>query len=524
MNVVLPNSRVDQIIRLVSDPPQDGGQVASIQSALRDVGTWPISDLDQLIRASSELDLSASGTDHALQSVLQSIASRWIEPSQKVGSGPSEIPALIAGLGKLYAAAPPSSAVRNYALRLLSLGGSSDSLRAFARWCIDDPPRHESSLGLAFAPLFRLPQPNFAALFPELLDGVQHRSLAAAILDLANHAFTSGTETRHPAEPRRIAIDALLGALVDRLSALENSVTDAPPAQRQQVIGESVAIAVSACRTLGLLGEQSARPNLRRACALKHRRIRAEAAGALALLGDPDGVSALIGLAEWPVSRLRALAYADELDLLDQIDPRYRSESARAEGELAAWLAEPTQFGIAPSSMELVDQRELYWPGYREPRTCFLFRFAYATPDGSWSNVGIAGPVAHATSAPLEDRSHDEIYALFAGWHAAHDDIYEMDWRSWTAHQKESLARRQAEWEEREYQDLQPVLRGSFFGDEFAVATGRAKNVWGYLIWGARESFWLPDNQHKLSADLAYCIFKGQKLLAQFNPEFELHG
>src|SRR5439155_25590943 len=127
------------------------------------------------------------------------------------------------------------------------------------------------------------------------------------------------------------------------------------------------------------------------------------------------GVNELVALAAEPVARLRVLAYADEVGIRDKIEPQFATPEARAEAELCVWLAEPTQYGVPPTSCELVDRRRLHWPGFDDPVECFLFRFQYAlTIEGegerSFSNIGIAGPVAHAFIADLGDLSPDDIY------------------------------------------------------------------------------------------------------------------
>ena len=74
-----------------------------------------------------------------------------------------------------------------------------------------------------------------------------------------------------------------------------------------------------------------------------------EAAASLARLGEEAGVETLIALAAEPVVRLHALAYADELDLTDQIDSDYMTDVAKAEGKLALWLSHEQQMGIPPT-------------------------------------------------------------------------------------------------------------------------------------------------------------------------------
>jgi hypothetical protein len=253
---------------------------------------------------------------------------------------------------------------------------------------------------------------------------------------------------------------------------------------------------------------------------LKHRRIRAEAAAALAQLGDPHGIAELVQLAQWPVSRLRALAFAEELGALDQIDPSYQTEVARAEGQLAAWLAEPAQFGVAPIELELVDQRELYWPGYDQPQTCYLFRFMYPTQQGTWSNVGMAGPAPLAASAGLEHLRPERVYALYAGWQTTHDEIYEVELMKLSPERRDEIDRLALALQQRGCRDVQPVCAGKFFGDEFLVATAHRGDQRGHVIGNRREWLFLADDAQQLTSELAYALFKGQKLLASFNPEY----
>ncbi len=80
----------------------------------------------------------------------------------------------------------------------------------------------------------------------------------------------------------------------------------------------------------------------------------------------------------------------------------------------------------APHEMELIDSRTQYWPSYEEPRDCYLFRYTYIVPSGQLSNVGIAGPLTCAFNSDLANLPPDDIYAVFAGWQAEHEDIYEV--------------------------------------------------------------------------------------------------
>ncbi len=521
MNISSSSPRVSKIVFLVGDSSRDRNQLSALKAALVELAAWPIAEVHELLERLQSVDVSSKVVLLAIESILQAIAPRFLSRSQVVEHRQAEIDELIDVLDAWYLRLSPDSASRNYVLGILAAGGSAQSLARFAELLVDDPPNHSASLGLAMAPLVSLRQPDLGALFPRMFDGLQHQNLAAAILDVVNHAYSTGKLNPHPARARATALIGLLGQLVDKMSAVEQgSPLPSVSGDVEQVIAESVSLVVALCHTLALIGDTAARPELLRALNLKHRRIRAEAAGALAQLGDPAGAAALVELAQWPVARLRALAYADEHGLLDQIDPQFRTATARAESELAVWLSETAQFGLAPTEMKLLDERELFWPGYSESQQCHLFRFSYRTNQGTWSNVGIAGPAIHAASASLEHLSHEDAYALFAGWQTTHESIYEIDLRDVPEREKSAIARRQAELAEQGFDEIVPAIVGRFFGDEFVVATAHKNNRAGHLVWASRETFWFADDSRKLTSELAYCIFKGRKLLANFNPEY----
>ena len=167
------------------------------------------------------------------------------------------------------------------------------------------------------------------------------------------------------------------------------------------MIADSVALIVSLCDAMALLEFAESIPTIEKVSLLRHRRVRAEAAFALATLGVETGQATLVELAEEPVSRLRVLQYADELGISDQIDERFRSAESLAESELALWLSQPNQMGVPPSSIELAEHRTLYWPSFDDPVDCYLFRYEYRMGDNTFSNFAIVGPMIHSFLANL---------------------------------------------------------------------------------------------------------------------------
>jgi hypothetical protein len=415
----------------------------------------------------------------------------------------------------------PQVKARSYLLCWFTAARNPSALATWTELMVSDPPVDSDFVAAIFGPLFQHRDYDPAALFPALLDGLKHISLAAAILDLSNFMMRERIVLQHPAAGRVQEISLLLAGLVGRLGRLETT----PPAEGADIesasrqVKEGISLAVSLCDALALIGDQSAVGKLYQALELSHRRLRAEAAAALAKLGEETGEQVLIQLAEEPVIRLRVLAYAEELGILDRIEAQYRTEQAKAEADLALWLAQPSQMNLPPTRCELVDARQQAWPGYDDLVACFLFRFVYAFQDSEFSNVGIAGPLTHAFAADLADLSPDDIYAAFAGWHVDHEDIYELSVDSLSDAQRVEVARLERRLRDAGYDAIVPTILGSFLGDKALVATAMYQGMPGIAVADQLQCAWWPrrGSLRPIDADVAYCIYKGRKLLRAFN-------
>ena len=340
--------------------------------------------------------------------------------------------------------------------------------------------------------------------------------LASAVLDLANYLTRSDACPLHPAAERRESLAGLLGQVSQRLTQLEQSPPQTPEqaTEIRGLVGAAVALGVSLCDALGLIGDPASAAKLNQALAPGHRRLRVEAAAALARLGDADGERILLELASEPVARLRVLAYAEELGRLDQVAAEHQSPVARAEGELAAWLSEPMQFGVAPGRLELLDERMLYWPGADDPEPCYLFRFEYELGRHGYRNVGMSGPCVHAFQTDLSDTPIEDIYAAFAGWQCEHRDIYEVPAERFeTAHHVEAtrLVRR---LNDERFEAIEPQLLGFFFGQRVLVAEARLD---GRAVLAVADERDTHVHETRLRPEDAYCIYKGRQLLRSFN-------
>ncbi len=422
---------------------------------------------------------------------------------------------------ELYQRLGPAMTPRYLLLQLLAVSRSVEDLTDFADLIVNDPPTDVTAAAVAFGPLLQNKDYEPEALFPGLLDALSHPAVAPVVIDLANFVTRERLTAEHPASCRKEQLAALLGALVQRLGRVEERPAEVAADERQLavIVTASIALAVSLCDALALIGDSAAVGKLYQALELRHRRLRTEAAAALARLGEEKGREILVSMAAEPVARLRVLAYAAELGFEERLDEKFTTSAARAESELALWLAQPAQLGFPPSRLELVDSQTLYWPGFDEPVECFLFRFAYEVGAGEYTNIGIAGPLCHAFGADLADLPPDDIYAVCAGWQVEHEEIYELDASQLTVAQRLEVVRLERRLHDDGYDAIQPIKLGVFFGERTLVARANREGLPGIAVASLAEVQWhpTPGRPRPLGPHEAYCLYKGRKLLRIFN-------
>ena len=508
-------------------------------------------DFLQLMDWLSELAALPDSMDDAMWSiVLASISHR-----KKF----SEVPLQLDESARIHALYNHLGAHRDqryHLLTRLTKHPNRDNLELFSELMITNPPRSIASVSAPFVPLFQQGHEfDVNAVFPKLLDGLSNPYLASPVLDFANFLVRSGRLDTHPAFERVEQLLRFVEAVVANLSELQATATASTDdlKQKQHAVANSLPLAVALCDALALIGDDRAIPSLTRLAELKHRRLRVEAAAAIIRLEnqrDPnaivqplkpqrsegqdqptEAVLLLAKMAAEPVVRLRAVAYAEELGVVEQIAFEHRSPIALAVAELTAFLAEPIQMGMPPATCELVDSRVLYWPGYEEPRNCYLFRFTYQiatdpdNPPTTYESLGIAGPLVHAFHADLSTQSTEYIYAAFAGYQAEHEEIREVDLTSsyLRSHQQDivdSLSQRLARFG---YHDMQPQIFGHFFGESVLVASAmNDQSVRGIVVVDevGREDWYHHSQSHRAIGPVeAWYIYKGSRLLRSFNSE-----
>jgi hypothetical protein len=437
-------------------------------------------------------------------------------------------PAGVARLVEWYGLPGVDAVARFPILRTLAIDGSPQALAALADLISTAPPTDERQAVLALVPLF---QPRgerlsgAAALFPRLLDAVAHPPLAPVVLDLANFLTRRGYVPEHPAKPRAAELATLLGSLAQRLAKIEESPAEfaSSPAELSKVVNDSVTLVVSLCDALALAGDPGVSGKLHQALSLAHRRVQTEAAAALARLGDEQGVEHLKLLAAQPAARTRVLAYLEELGRLDVVEEQYRTNEARAAGDLAAWMAQPTRFGLAPDELELIDVTKQYWPGYVDPVECFLFTYEYHRGGRTAAGVGIAGPMTSALQCDLQDFPPVDIYALYAGLDVEHDEIFDTPLVELSDVQDTAWEQVREELSGQGYADVELVRWSNFFGEQHAVATAARDGRGGVIVVAddTAEWFGLPASARGMRPDEVYALYKGRKLLKSFNRNQE---
>jgi hypothetical protein len=422
----------------------------------------------------------------------------------------------------LYRRSSPNSDLRNHLLRWLGTAGGEPQLDLWMELVCNDPPENRLSIGLAFAPLM---QPNFQpspTLLTGLLNrGTVHSQIAPAVFDLFNYYVIHKKVLQHPAAPRLAQLADLLGQLCGQLGRIEEGQFPERLAAPQinQLVSDSVALIVALCGTFALTNYPAAIPRLYQALQLRHRRVQTEAAAALAQLNDETGKKALIALAEQPIARLRVLAYAEELGFKHEISLELQGEIAMAESHLAIWLAEPDQMGLAPSDLELMDHRRMFWPGYDQPMPCFLFKYSYGKGPNAYSNIGLCGPMTYAFAADIRHLPVDEMYAAFAGWQTVHDEIFQMSHARAKQLHPQELRRLERSLEDEAFEALRIQAVGSFFGELVLIATAVHEEQPGTVIVDGHDSTWFEIGNPEAPVDwrVAYGIWRGKQLLHRFN-------
>lgn len=383
---------------------------------------------------------------------------------------------------------------------------------------LQQPPDAWTSASLALSPLLQYREWDLDSVFPRILES-SNQSILASALDIANHLVVQKHVDEHPCQSKAPELTVLLGGIAQRLGLLEENPGKFgdTPESIQRILFDSVSLCVSLCHTMSLIGDEKCVGKLMQASELKHRRIRTEAAFALAKLNQEHGTTMLLEMVQDPAVRIRVLAYADELGFLDRIDEKHRSVLAVAESQLAQWLAQVEQMGLPPTKIELLEQRTLIWPGFEAPQECFLFRFGYEMHDGEFSNVGFAGPVAKAFSLDLGNVPLDDAFSMFAGWDIEHPEAYETIANKLAVAESRLMEEWRVALELEHFDSVEPAFFAHFFEQNVLVGFGIREGRSQAIAFDGHDLIvptYLPSNQEALW--LTYYLWRGREFFKTF--------
>ena len=83
--------------------------------------------------------------------------------------------------------------------------------------------------------------------------------------------------------------------------------------------------------------------------------------------------------------------------------------------KMVDWIEHPMEFGKKPDSIEIVDQRSLFWPS-RKNEDCYLLK--YTVDDKEY--IGFTGPISWSFFfIDLSKVSYEDLYIRYTGWYIA---------------------------------------------------------------------------------------------------------
>lgn len=504
--------KLEPLLGPSADPVAAGWQLRQLAESVDGQGTVLVEEL------ASQSDLLSASDPAILGGVLRVLHTTVLRVGPEAVSevNPDHLQRIVEVL-------PSKTTNRFLILQLLAMIRSDDALSKLVHLLGEIPPGHWMEAAQVLSPLMQRSDWSIDVVYPALLDSLQHAALASPVLDLANYLFREGCVDTHPAIDRLPMLNHLLGEVSSRLSLFEENPRSFGDDVEtvQATLGEAVALAVSLCDTVGLIGDEKSIGKLNQTIELRHRRVQCEAAGALAKLGDEHGTKRLLALTEDPAARLRAIHYADEIGIGDQVKEDDRGEKATAEAEMALWLTQPQQMGVPPTSVEVVDQRRLLWPSYNDPVDVYLVRFEYNMGEQTYSNVGMTGPACFAMSADVANLPVDDIYSIYAGWHAEHDEIFTVSVDQFNDAQQRAMETYSKHLEHLGYRSMKPVMLGIFLDEQAGIFTALRETTECVVITDNLETIDRPisGRLRPLSADDLFNLYKGRKMLRTFNSQ-----
>lgn len=182
-------------------------------------------------------------------------------------------------------------------------------------------------------------------------------------------------------------------------------------------------------------------------------------------------------------------------------------ESEIAIREMTAWIQDPHEFGVAPSSVQVVESYEIEWPWHAEEAIISLVR--YELPDGRWG-IGISGPVTWSFSPDEVDFSkfeNEELVKLYAGWYLVYGLLNGEDYhpRFDEADQKEMVTVLEDEFNMTDVRVMDRIL----LGEETFYEIEAVEDGVPCRIAGSKDGSFACDQADKFYCFPALYVFLG---------------
>lgn len=157
--------------------------------------------------------------------------------------------------------------------------------------------------------------------------------------------------------------------------------------------GENASYACSAATALPFISNPERDRLLATAAEHPDVKVRIQAAWAMAKVGKDEGIRKLAEYCKDLFHSEAAQSQLEDLGRKDAIPKEVFEPEFAAKSDFANWLSHPNELGRPPDRLDVIDKRELRWPGKAKPQTYWLIRYSLIREDGSEdASVGIAGP------------------------------------------------------------------------------------------------------------------------------------
>ena len=120
----------------------------------------------------------------------------------------------------------------------------------------------------------------------------------------------------------------------------------------------------------------------------------------------------------------------------------------------------------------------------------------------------------------LTTLAHDDIYALFAGWHVDHPDIFPTEANRVAGQDSLQLQRMlRSLTDSEEFEETYPAILGTLLERRFLVASAMRKGENGWAMVSEDEVSWIDvgNPERPIGAGEAFYLFVGRALLRSFN-------